>query len=134
MPRRLLVLPACLVLGLLFCRVARPASTPARCRCAGRRQDDRHRSEFRAKPAQTGSSRAAEQPPPVEPVRRATLEITPGSSTITADDPGLQLLAARNEAGSIRDLTAEVKWTRRAAGSGRDRAGRVSPARRRRAT
>src|SRR5262249_2948629 len=44
------------------------------------------------------------------PAVKPPIEITPGSSTITADDPGLQLLAARKEAGSISDLTTEVKW------------------------
>src|SRR5262249_6079160 len=45
------------------------------------------------------------------PAVKPPIEITPGSSTITADDPGLQLLAARNDAGSIRDLTTDVKWS-----------------------
>jgi Protein of unknown function (DUF1553)/Protein of unknown function (DUF1549) len=45
------------------------------------------------------------------PVPKPPLEITPGSSTITADDAGLQLLAARKEAGSVRDLTRDVNWS-----------------------
>jgi hypothetical protein len=45
------------------------------------------------------------------PVEKPPLEITPGSSTITADDAGLQLLAARKEAGSLRDLTGAVEWS-----------------------
>ncbi len=45
------------------------------------------------------------------PVPKPPLEITPGSSTITADDPGLQLLASRKEAASTRDLTGQVKWS-----------------------
>ena len=67
-------------------------------------------------------------PEQVTPAAKPPLEITPGSSTITADDPGLQLLAARKEAGSIRDLTGRRQVERRAGRSGRDRAGGVSPA------
>jgi hypothetical protein len=52
----------------------------------------------------------------VAPAPKPPLEITPGSSTITADDAGLQLLAARKEAGSIHDLTAQVKWSTEPAG------------------
>jgi hypothetical protein len=53
--------------------------------------------------AGTGSEHAtpASQPP---------IEITPGSSTITADDPGLQLLAS-DEAEPARDRTAQVAWS-----------------------
>jgi hypothetical protein len=47
---------------------------------------------------------------------RATIEITPEASTITADDPGLQLLASRKSGNSIRDVTSEVKWTVEPAG------------------
>jgi Protein of unknown function (DUF1553)/Protein of unknown function (DUF1549) len=49
---------------------------------------------------------------PAEPV----LTISPESFTITADDPGLQLLAVRNAAGASRDLTTKVKWTVEPAG------------------
>ena len=47
---------------------------------------------------------------PVEPAK-AALRISPESYTIAADDPGLQLLAARNENGKVRDLTSQAKWT-----------------------
>ena len=47
---------------------------------------------------------------PVEPAK-AALRISPESYTIAADDPGLQLLAARNESGKVRDLTSQVTWT-----------------------
>ncbi len=53
---------------------------------------------------------------PVAPAPKPPLEITPGSSTITADDAGLQLLAARKEAGSVHDLTGAVKWSVEPAG------------------
>jgi Protein of unknown function (DUF1553)/Protein of unknown function (DUF1549) len=59
---------------------------------------------------------AAQAAVPAAPVPKPPLEITPGSSTITADDPGLQLLAARKEAGSILDLTTQVQWTTEPAG------------------
>ena len=49
---------------------------------------------------------------PAEPV----LTISPESFTITADDPGLQLLAVRNAGGATRDLTTKVKWTVEPAG------------------
>jgi hypothetical protein len=39
------------------------------------------------------------------------LEISPAAFTIAADDPGLQLLLARKEEGSVRDLTAKAAWT-----------------------
>ena len=52
----------------------------------------------------------------VAPAPKPPLEITPGSSTITADDAGLQLLAARKEAGSVHDLTGAVKWSTLPAG------------------
>jgi hypothetical protein len=48
--------------------------------------------------------------PTVEPAK-ATLRISPEWYTIAADDPGLQLLAARNESGKVRDLTSQVAWT-----------------------
>ncbi len=54
---------------------------------------------------------AAQATAQVAPAPKPPLEITPGSSTITADDAGLQLLAARKEAGSVHDLTGAVKWS-----------------------
>ena len=54
---------------------------------------------------------AAPAPAQIAPAPKPPLEITPGSSTITADDAGLQLLAARKEAGSVHDLTGAVKWS-----------------------
>ena len=130
MPRRLLVLPAGLGLGLLSCRRLRRRTR--RRPGPGCRQAGRCTSDPATVPLRRECHRAAAKvADTVRPGRRSRpLEISPGSLTITADDPGLQLLAARNEAGSTRDLTAEVKWSARAAGSGRDRAGRLSPARR----
>ncbi len=58
----------------------------------------------------------------------ATIEITPGASTITADDPGLQLLASRKSDSSVRDVTSQVKWTVEPAGAGEiERGGYLHP-------
>jgi len=112
MPRRRSTLPAGLVVGLAFCwgcqaRVAptavprapavpktagalsRPAPKPARA-------DSGHATE----PASAGAIPAAHGAPVISPM----------AFTITADAPGLQLLASRNEGGSPRDLTALVQW------------------------
>jgi hypothetical protein len=51
---------------------------------------------------------------PAAPAKPA-VRISPEAFTITADDPGLQLLAA-DEADSARDRTAEVSWTAEPAG------------------
>jgi hypothetical protein len=53
-------------------------------------------------------------PSPIVPAKPA-LRIAPEASTITADDPGLQLLAS-DEADPARDRTAEVRWTAEPAG------------------
>jgi Protein of unknown function (DUF1553)/Protein of unknown function (DUF1549) len=45
------------------------------------------------------------------PLAATTLRIVPRAFTITADDPGLQLLAEREENGKARDVTLEAKWT-----------------------
>ena len=56
-----------------------------------------------------GLDRAVAAPsPPAKPVVR--MRISPEAFTITADDPGLQLLAAE-ETASARDRTGEVQWT-----------------------
>ena len=47
----------------------------------------------------------------VKEAASATIEISPGASTITADDAGLQLLASRKTASSVRDVTVQAKWT-----------------------
>ena len=106
MPRRLSGLPLSLGLGLLFfagCRGDQPPRSG--CHAGGCRR--------RMRPSQPRTPSPPREKPPRRPHRpqKPPIEITPGSSTITADDPGLQLLAARKEAGSIRDLTAEVKWS-----------------------
>ena len=59
-----------------------------------------------------GRSRARQKPTPApaSPAEPA-LRISPETFTITADDPGLQLLAARNAGGASRDLTSQGQWT-----------------------
>ena len=52
---------------------------------------------------------------PVGPAMPA-LRISPESYTIAADDPGLQLLVARNESGKREDLTSQAAWTVEPAG------------------
>jgi len=93
MPRRVLVLPASLVIALLVIAG-----------CQGRQRPV-------VVPREPVAVKAADAP-----VEKPPLEITPGSSTITADDVGLQLLAARKDAGSPRDLTGDVQWTIEPAG------------------
>ena len=44
------------------------------------------------------------------------MRVSPESFTITADDPGLQLLVTRNTDRASRDLTAQVAWTAQPAG------------------
>src|SRR5262249_17348237 len=46
---------------------------------------------------------------------KPALRISPEASTIAADDPGLQLLAAGGS-GPARDRSAEVQWTAEPAG------------------
>ena len=108
MSGRLPVLFSGLALGLLFSTGCGGGNTPA---------------PVAAKPAAVAApaagagsaaskvAAAEKSSQPVPPVAKPPIEITPGSSTITADDPGLQLLAVRKETGSIRDLTGEVKWS-----------------------
>ncbi len=101
MARRLLLCSSRLGLGLLlFAGCGRDQGPPPVPKQPAVVQDA-------ARPAATAGQVAA----PVVPAPKPPLEITPGSSTITADDAGLQLLAARKEAGSIHDLTAQVKWS-----------------------
>ena len=61
-----------------------------------------------AKPGPGPEQANAAPSPPAKPVVR--IRISPESFTITADDPGLQLLAAE-ETETARDRTAEVRWT-----------------------
>ena len=105
MPRRLSGLPLSLGLGLLVFAGCRGEQPPGRVATPAAAVKD---TAVPAANPVTAAGKASEQATPAE---KPPIEITPGSSTITADDPGLQLLAARKEAGSIRDLTGDVKWS-----------------------
>ena len=59
--------------------------------------------------------------------------IIPEDATITADDPGVQLLLRRQSAdGTVSDLTRQAAWQVESAWFRHDRGGRLSPAARRR--
>src|SRR5262245_51047855 len=110
MPRRCSAVPAGLVLGLAFCigcqaRIAPPAA-PGGPRTAGIEPNSA------PKPAAAESVGAAEKVAAQAnlPARAAPV-ISPEAFTITADAPGLQLLASRDEGGSRHDLTGLVQWT-----------------------
>jgi hypothetical protein len=70
-------------------------------------------------PAQLTPTASSEAPEHCDPkavaaaleVANASIEISPGASTITADDLGLQLLASRKSGSTTRDVTAQVKWS-----------------------
>jgi len=113
MPGRRSILPAGLVVGLACCmgcqaRVEPTAAphAPAVPKTAG---IEPHPA---SKPAQADSGHAA-GPASARVIRapQGAPVISPVDFTIAADDPGLQLLASRNEDLSPRDLTAEVAWT-----------------------
>ena len=60
---------------------------------------------------------------------RASSGSLPSEFTITADDPGVQLLVTReNSDGTTEDLTGAVRWTVTPPGLAANRAGRISPA------
>ena len=69
--------------------------------------------EVRARLTARPRPRAKRQPRPRRSAKPAAGDLARGVH-ITADDPGLQLLAARNEAGRESRLDAQVQWTRRA--------------------
>jgi hypothetical protein len=118
MSRRRLFLPTSLVAGLslvLGChgRVDPGAApgTPSVPKTLGKA------TAGAAKPELAGTTPKAEAAAllPITPAK-PPLRVSPESFTITADDPGLQLLAARNDGGLSRDLTSQVAWTAQPAG------------------
>ena len=92
MARRLLVCSSRIALGLLLLAGCRgnqsPVPVAGESAVAGK-------SAGSPAPAAPLRKEAAQAP---LPVAKPPLEILPGSSTITADDPGLQLLAAQKRA------------------------------------
>ena len=136
MSRRRLVLLASLAAGLILARAVGAGKIPG----TGSSGPDHvspiakavgHGGETRIRPRSGESqSRPRGRPEPAKPAMR----ISPESFTITADDPGLQLLVTRNERRRVRDLTSQVAVDGRAAGLGRARARGLSPADRARAS
>jgi len=118
MSRRRQVLPGALAAVFFVCvgcqsrvdpgSVSRGRSAPA---------DVGNRPVHSAKPALAATKGTLEHAAagPDEPAEPA-LRVSPASFTITADDPGLQLLAVRGESGPTRDLTSQVQWTAQPAG------------------
>ena len=114
MPRRRVMELAAIAAGLLLAagcrgRVESPASPPPTA-------PDRATLTDAGSGTATGSGTV---PPQVEaapslPVKPA-VRISPEAFTITADDPGLQLLAV-DEAEPARDRTAQVAWSAEPAG------------------
>lgn len=63
-------------------------------------------SDANIQPAQADSSKVAAAEPPA-----GVITLRPETITITADDPGVQLLVTRRDPdGSARDLTSKVEW------------------------
>ncbi|HZW34411.1 MAG TPA: DUF1549 domain-containing protein [Isosphaeraceae bacterium] len=109
MPRRRWVVRAGLAVGLVLvvgcrARVALESAPPPGPATAGR-------------PAPADPGRGPAPQAAATPVRPApaAVRISPEVSTIAADDPGLQLLAA-DAADPARDRTVEVQWTAEPAG------------------
>ncbi len=110
MPRLSWFPRASLAVGVILCmgcqaRVApsKVAAVPAVAKPAGppRSGQEPAGTALASQPAAAGPSTHAKPP----------LRISPAEFTITADDPGLQLLLGRDEEGSARDLTALAAWT-----------------------
>ncbi len=110
MPRRRLVGIAGVLLAWLAAIGCGSRSTPA----------SRPSAELSA-PAKAGPAKSANQDleslKPIQaqaspiPVREPVLSVSPETATITADDPGLQLLVRRQFAdGTVKDLTGLAAW------------------------
>ena len=64
---------------------------------------------------------------PTAPSRAPVLTISPEAATITADDPGVQLLLRRQSAdGTVKDLTGLAAWRVDPPGFGRSRPAAIS--------
>ncbi len=82
--------------------------------CHGRVEPGARPTADRPAPAVSAAVPQQAEASPSLPVKPA-VRISPEAFTITADDPGLQLLAT-DETDSARDRTAEVRWTAEPAG------------------
>jgi hypothetical protein len=109
MSRRRLTLTAWLAAGLSLCIGCRGRVDPGAAAispAAGKAPSKAAKADLAA----TSPRLEQAASPPAAPARPA-LAVSPESFTITADDSGLQLLAARNEGGFSHDLTSQVAWT-----------------------
>ena len=118
MSRRRLAHPAGVLLALLLCTGCQSRLKPAAAPGAPTASTTAKNVDAQAvKPdsAATVGSRQTQVGRPQKPVQPA-MRISPESFTITADDPGLQLLVARKTDRATRDLAAQVAWTAQPAG------------------
>ena|GEM_PF-4969485 len=110
MPRRRLIGIAGALLAWLVAAGCGSSSTPAAKPAAGFSSPA---SPALAGPAIEGvaSPKPIQAEAPTVPSRAPVLTISPEAATITADDPGVQLLLRRQSAdGTVRDLTGLAGW------------------------
>src|SRR5271157_749625 len=110
MPRRRLIGEAGALLAWLVAAGRGSSSTPAAKPAAGFSSPA---SPALAGPAIEGvaSPKPIQAEAPTVPSRAPVLTISPEAATITADDPGVQLLLRRQSAdGTVRDLTGLAGW------------------------
>jgi hypothetical protein len=106
MSRRGSKLPAGLILGWVVCVGCQSRNGPVAPRDAGGAAGGAAARGAASQATSSGASAQARAPAPA-----AALRISPAEFTITADDSGLQLLVARNDDGTSRDLTSAAQWT-----------------------
>ena len=110
MPRRRLIGEAGALLAWLVAAGCGSSSTPAAKPAAGLSSPA---SPVPASPAIEGvaSPKPIQAQAPTAPSRAPVLTISPEAATITADDPGVQLLLRRQSAdGTVKDLTGLAAW------------------------
>jgi len=127
MPRRRLIGEAGAFLAWLMAAGCGSSSTPAAKKARGqalragqsRSCQPRNRGRCDPKPIQAQA--------PTAPSRAPVLTISAEAATITADDPGVQLLLRRQSAdGTVKDLTGLVAWRVDPPGFGRSRRAAIS--------
>jgi len=126
MPRRRLIGEAGALLAWLVAAGCGSSSTPAAKPTAGFSSPA---SAALAGPAIEGvaSPKPIQAEAPTVPSRAPVLTISHEAATITADDPGVQLLLRRQSAdGTVKDLTGLVAWRVDPPGFGRSRRAAIS--------
>ena len=126
MPRRRLIGEAGAFLAWLMAAGCGSSSTPAAKPAAGLSAPA---SPVPASPAIEGvaSPKPIQAQAPTAPSRAPVLTISPEAATITADDPGVQLLLRRQSAdGTVKDLTGLAAWRVDPPGFGRSRRAAIS--------